>query len=103
VTGPDSDPARMQFTAPTQPGNSGGPVLDTAGRVIGVVVSRFNSVEGDRPAQNVNFGVSLSAALDFLKEAGIVTPSASGEGTDKPTADVFSAADPAILPLDCLE
>lgn len=60
----------FQMTTPVQPGNSGGAVIDSAGNVIGVVVSKLNAAEvakltGDIP-QNVNFAVSLQALTDFL-------------------------------------
>jgi S1-C subfamily serine protease len=60
----------FQITTPVQPGNSGGAVIDSAGHVIGVVVSKLNASEvarttGDIP-QNVNFAVSLLALADFL-------------------------------------
>jgi S1-C subfamily serine protease len=60
----------FQITTPVQPGNSGGAVIDSAGNVIGVVVSKLNAaaiakLTGDIP-QNVNFAVSLQALVDFL-------------------------------------
>ena len=49
----------LQFTAPVQPGNSGGPLFDQSGHVIGVVTSKLSPLWtavhlGDLP-QNVNF------------------------------------------------
>ena len=66
------DERRFQFTAPVQPGNSGGPVLDMSGNVIGVVVSKLNAMSiqdqvGDIP-QNVNFGIALPSLVDFLND-----------------------------------
>jgi TonB family protein len=62
----------IQITAPVQPGNSGGPVLDRSGLVIGVVQSKLDALlaikaTGDIP-QNVNFAVSLEVLADFLKK-----------------------------------
>jgi hypothetical protein len=62
----------IQITAPVQPGNSGGPILDNHGRVVGVVVSKLDAISvakiiGDIP-QNVNFGIALPVLLDFLQE-----------------------------------
>ena len=65
----------FQYTAPTQNGNSGGPVLDDAGNVIGVVVSGFDPslmikdgrVEIRGP-QNVNFAIKFEVVEDFLKK-----------------------------------
>ena len=37
LAGPGDDRRLIQITAPVQSGNSGGPVLDAAGNVVGVV------------------------------------------------------------------
>ena len=65
----------IQITAPVQPGNSGGPVLDRAGAVIGVVQGKLDALRavratGDIP-QNVNFAVSLDVLADFLSKNSV--------------------------------
>ena len=69
------DAKRLQITAPVQPGNSGGPLLDNAGNVIGVVVSKFDAVRaakltGDIP-QNVNFAIKGALVRSFLDVHGV--------------------------------
>jgi uncharacterized protein len=75
LTGPASTESLFQITAPVQVGNSGGPIVDRDGAVVGVVVSKLDaisvaSVTGDIP-QNVNFGISLSALKAFLDARGV--------------------------------
>ncbi len=60
----------IQITAPVQPGNSGGPVMDASGLVVGVVQAKLDALRaaiatGDIP-QNVNFAVALDVLADFL-------------------------------------
>lgn len=69
---------RFQHTAPTQRGNSGGPVLDAAGNVVGVVVSALNpSLVWKNGAieivdvQNVNFAIKFNVVADFLERNNI--------------------------------
>jgi hypothetical protein len=50
----------IQMTAPISPGSSGGPLLDTAGRVVGVTTG------GVREAQNINFVVPASEVARLL-------------------------------------
>ena len=65
----DSHPDNLfQHTAPTQGGNSGGPVLDSAGNVVGVVVSSLNPDLVWH--QNVNFAIKFNVIEDFLKQNG---------------------------------
>ncbi len=66
---------RFQHTAHTQGGNSGGPVLDAAGNVVGVVVSALDPflVIGEHgieiaDRQNVNFAIKFNVIENFLKE-----------------------------------
>jgi uncharacterized protein len=70
LAGLQNNSSFIQISAPVQPGNSGGPLLDTAGRVTGVVVSKLNAAKiaeltGDIP-QNVNFAVSPLVLRGFL-------------------------------------
>jgi hypothetical protein len=103
ASGPRHDRTRMQFTAPAQSGNSGGPILDGAGQAIGVVVSSLGMVDDERMSQNVNFGVSMAAVEAFLREAGLDLPAPAETAAEKPTPAIFEAANAAVLPLDCLE
>ncbi|MGL4289425.1 MAG: S1C family serine protease [Phreatobacter sp.] len=96
------DQSRFQYSAPTQPGNSGGPVLDEFGHVVGVVVSQIDKISGERTAQNINFGIKLDLVRTFL-EANKVTPSEDNAGQSMRAADILQSADPSVLPLDCLE
>ena len=56
----------LQISAPISPGNSGGPVYDQQGNLLGVVSSTLD--KSFQPnAENLNFAVTAQA---FLKEAG---------------------------------
>ncbi len=50
----------VQTDAATNPGNSGGPMLDRNGRVIGILTAGFTGQEG------LNFAVSIDHASDIL-------------------------------------
>lgn len=70
LAGLNNDPSILQISAPVQPGNSGGPVIDRAGNIVGVVVAKVNvlklaSVTGDF-AQNVNFAIKPEVLRMFL-------------------------------------
>jgi S1-C subfamily serine protease len=75
LAGIGNDPRFLQMTVPVQPGNSGGPLLDLAGRVVGVVVGQLDalkvaSVTGDIP-QNVNFAIKASILRSFLDASAV--------------------------------
>jgi len=70
LAGLGNNTSHIQITAPVQQGNSGGPVLDGKGQVVGVVVQKLDAVKvakltGDVP-QNVNFAINESTARAFL-------------------------------------
>lgn len=75
LSGPGQDRRIFQLTAPVQSGNSGGPVLDMSGNVVGVVVAKLDALAvaeavGDVP-QNVNFAISLGILQSFLDSFGV--------------------------------
>ena len=75
MTGLGGDETSVQISAPVQPGNSGGPVVDRSGNLVGVVVSKLDvmqvaNVTGDI-AQNVNFAIRGAMAKTFLQANGV--------------------------------
>jgi TPR repeat protein len=77
----------LQFSAPIQPGNSGGALLDRSGLVIGVVQSKLDAIRAARVtgdiAQNVNFAVSGEVLARFLsRHQANVAPRPAGEPVD---------------------
>jgi serine protease Do len=95
LKGIGGDGVRMQISAPVQPGNSGGPVVNAAGQVVGVVVSKLDAqlvadAIGDIP-QNINFAIRAEIAKLFLYQNG-VEPVEVEEGSPMPPEDLADMA-----------
>jgi hypothetical protein len=81
LAGFQDDLRLYQISVPVQPGNSGGPLLDLSGNIIGVIVAILDAkiafdVSGSLP-QNVNYAVKSSyaqALLDALPEVSEELP-----------------------------
>lgn len=91
LSGIRNDTRYLQFTPPVQPGNSGGPLVDGEGHVLGVVTGRLADIEvlkasGPLP-QNVNFAIRGELAKSFLK-ANNVEPKVAQGGHDLKTEDI---------------
>jgi S1-C subfamily serine protease len=75
------DPSEYQISVPVQPGNSGGPLCDASGQVVGIIVARISDfaalqTTGAMP-QNVNYAVKSRHALHLLKEIQGLEPALS--------------------------
>jgi S1-C subfamily serine protease len=104
LAGLGDDPSYLQISAPVQPGNSGGPLLDASGHLVGIVTAKLNAarvarVTGDIP-QNVNFAIKAKAARTFLDSKGIAYRTLRSEQQLSP-ADVGEAARPFTVHIKC--
>jgi TPR repeat protein len=104
LAGPGDDRRLIQITAPVQPGNSGGPLLDSSGNVVGVVVSKLDALEvasitGDIP-QNVNFAIALGTLQAFL-DSNSIDYQTRASSSPKSNADVAEMARAATVQIEC--
>ncbi|ABM23126.1 MULTISPECIES: S1 family peptidase [Shewanella] len=96
---------QFQFSAPIQPGSSGGPVVSDGGELLGITVSTLNVTslrESGALPQNVNFALDAKYAARFLDKHHIsyqsVEPNMKG---DIRTAN--AAALGAVVQLNCYQ
>lgn len=71
LSGLNDDSRMFQISAPIQPGDSGGPVLDQSGHLLGMVSATLNSMTLAAAAgiipQNVNFALKTVIIQNFLQ------------------------------------
>ena len=67
LSGPGNNRNLIQTTAPVQSGNSGGPLFDMSGNIVGVVVGKIVGVD----VENVSFAINGSIARIFLDAEGV--------------------------------
>lgn len=63
-SGFQGNPSQYQISAPVQPGNSGGPLFNDNGELIGIVSAKHTG------ADNVSYGVKLSYLVELASRSG---------------------------------
>jgi serine protease Do len=104
LAGLGDDTRHIQISAPVQPGNSGGPLLDHQGNLVGVVTYKLNALKtvaasGDIP-QNVNFALKSSAAASFLESNRVAFETGTATATLGP-ADLADYAKAVSVFITC--
>ena len=95
---------RIAIRADVRPGNSGGPMLDQWGHVIGIVNAKVDTVkmysQTKQLIRDVGFGISTAAILRFLDETG--TPyRLNAIGTPLNTEQLFDRSRPFVVRVGC--
>ena len=84
LSGIQDDPNFVQIDVPIQPGNSGGPLMNRSGELVGVVTATLNQFNALREAgtlpQNVNYAVKAHHVRTLLKDV------AAKDGPGKPSS-----------------
>jgi S1-C subfamily serine protease len=104
LSGVLNDTRFLQISAAVQPGNSGGPLLDSAGQVVGMVAAKLNALKfakatGDMP-ENINFAIKTGALRDFLDNS-VVSYQTSETRAELKTADIARNARAYTLLISC--
>jgi S1-C subfamily serine protease len=104
LSGIFNDTRYLQISAAVQPGNSGGPLLDTNGQIVGMVAAKLNALKiakatGDIP-ENINFAIKTGMIRDFLDNS-VVAYQTSEANTELKTADIARNARAYTLLISC--
>jgi S1-C subfamily serine protease len=93
------------FSAPVQPGSSGGPVVSDAGELLGVTVGTLNLATLVRTGalpQNVNFALDAKHVAAFLKRENVVFTEVPAR-TNGSMQTANDAALAAVVQLSCYQ
>jgi S1-C subfamily serine protease len=101
LAGIQDDVRYFQISVPVQPGNSGGPLVDERGNVVGVVTAQLNQDAALQStgtlAQNVNYAVKSSYLLSLIEaipeaNLGIMGEKSSDQKFESVVDDVKKSA-----------
>jgi TPR repeat protein len=102
LSGPQDDARYFQISAPVQPGNSGGALVDERGNVVGVVSAKLSAsaalkATGALP-ENVNYAIKSSYLLSFLESVPEVAAKLKEPNTqERKFEDVVKDAEQAAV------
>ena len=101
VSGIQDDPRQFQISVPVQAGNSGGPLFDESGNIVGIVVSKLNAAfmakhSGDLP-QNVNYAVKSAYLMPLLDQFMNQLPAPNKRTDDVKTEELVNKVKDACV------
>lgn len=104
LSGMRNDTRFLQISAPVQPGNSGGPLFDATGQIVGVVTGKVDALRiavatGNIP-ENINFAIKTGVLRDFLDNSVVPYQTAEPKGELK-TTDIAANARPYTMLISC--
>lgn len=100
-SGVQGDTRYFQIDSPIQPGNSGSPMVNDQGVVIGIASASLNQTAAINStgtlAQNVNYAVKIAYALPMLINHGVEYIEASGQKNLEKTELIESISNSVVL------
>jgi S1-C subfamily serine protease len=104
LSGIMNDTRMLQISAAIQPGNSGGPLLDTSGLIVGVVSAKLDGLRVARATgnipENINFAIKTGAIRDFLDNS-VVAYETAPAGSELKTSEIANNARAFTLLITC--
>jgi S1-C subfamily serine protease len=105
LSGVFNDTRHLQISAAVQPGNSGGPLLDSTGALVGVVAAKLNALKVARATgnipENINFAIKTGALRDFLDNSVVMYRVTERREMKKETAEIAKGARGFTLLISC--
>lgn len=100
LSGLRNDIRFFQIDVPVQPGNSGGPLIDQKGSLIGVVTATLSQIEtfkatGTFP-QNVNYALKIDYVFPLLDSVG-VNPELNPDDSEKDFKDMIPLIEKSVI------
>jgi serine protease Do len=101
LSGPPDAPKLLQVSAPIQPGNSGGPLVDQYGTIAGVVSSKFSGPVGESFLEGVAFAIKPLTVQVFMLMNG-VEPILFAKSRLSSTPDIVDFVTEFTYPILCM-
>ncbi len=103
LTGVANNYSNIQIDAALQPGNSGGPIINKEGNVVGVAVAKLDYKiilkNYDTIPEGTNFGIKSSTVQQFIKANNV--KSIQPNRREMSTKDIGAKIQKATVYLDC--
>ena len=105
LSGMNNNSGQIQIDAALQPGNSGGPVINESGELIGIASAGLNKLlmakEAKYIPENVNFAVSSSIVTNILKNKKVSYSTPSFFSGSYSNTELATLGDKVTLQLFC--
>ena len=97
-SGYKGDDILYQISAPIQPGNSGGPVFDLNGNVVGIVCAHHTN------AENVGYAIKAEYLMELLDKShiSINRHATAPNGDNKKLTELIEQAKPNVFHIICI-
>lgn len=97
LAGIQDNPHHFQISVPVQPGNSGGPLVNQSGQVVGIVVARMSDEAALRSSgalpQNVNYAIKSKYLGEFLQKEPALLKKIHDQSLQKTSTPIKTAKD----------